>query len=86
MIAWIVAAVLVIAGLLAVVIGLMTPVAFGWFAYQPMSSSFFAGAGSGFFVSRTTAIGCVVLGLGLGAAAFLVGMRLGATMRPDSTA
>lgn len=76
--AWIAAALLVIAGSVAVAIGLMTPVSFGWFAHQPLSSATFAGDGSGFFVSRTTVVGSVVLMLGLAGVAFLFGAHVGA--------
>ncbi|MEN0023493.1 hypothetical protein MRBLWO14_001634 [Microbacterium sp. LWO14-1.2] len=84
-IAWTAATLLVIAGLAATVVGLMTPVSFGWFAYQPLSSATFVGDGSGFFVSRTTAIGFVLLALGFVALAFLAGLRLGGR-RPDAAA
>ncbi|MFB4354391.1 hypothetical protein RAC69_14655 [Microbacterium sp. LS_15] len=43
------------------------------------------GDGSGFFVSRTTAIGFVLLTLGFVALAFLAGLRLGGR-RPDAAA
>ncbi|MFB4349636.1 hypothetical protein [Microbacterium sp. CR_7] len=84
-IAWTAATLLVVAGLAATVVGLMTPVSFGWFAYQPLSSATFAGDGGGFFVSRTTVIGFVLLALGLIAVAFLAGLRL-AGRRPDAAA
>lgn len=84
-IAWTAATLFVIAGLAATVVGLMTPVSFGWFAYQPLSSATFAGDGSGFFVSRTTAIGFVLLALGFITLAFLAGWRL-AGRRPDADA
>lgn len=71
---------------MTIVIGLMTPVTFGWFAYQPLSSASFVGDGSGFFVSRTTAIGCVLLALGIAGVAFLAGTRVGARSRRDDAA
>lgn len=80
----IVAGVVVIAGVAVIVAGLLTPVAFGWFAYQPLANATFAPAGNGVFVSRVTLIGWGLLGIGLFALAFLIGVRIGAK-RADAT-
>ena len=74
----IVAGVVVIAGVVVVVAGLLTPVTFGWFAYQPLAKAPSAPAGNGMFVSRVTIIGWALLGIGLVALAFLIGVRIGA--------
>lgn len=70
------AAVLVVAiGLTVIVVGMLTPVSFGWSAYQPLSDAAFIGDASGVFVSRTTVIGAAILALGLMVIAFLAGYR-----------
>ena len=69
------AGVVVAVGVIVVILGLLIPVAFGWFAYQPLARATFAPAGSGVFVSRITIVGCVVSGLGLVGLAFLAGWR-----------
>lgn len=62
-------------GVIVTIVGVLTPVSFGWFAYQPLASAPFALAGSGLFVSGVTVVGCVLLGLGLMGLAFLAGWR-----------
>lgn len=77
LIGWIVAAVLVTAGAIVTVVGLMTPVSYGWFAYQPLADATFMPGGDGVWVSHATVIGLVLLALGLIALAFLIGQRVG---------
>lgn len=78
LIAWTLAAVLAGAGLVMTIVGVLTPVSFGWFAYQPESSATFSPQGNVVILTRTTLAGCAVLGLGLMALAFLAGWRRGA--------
>jgi len=66
------------AGAAMLIAGLLTPVAFGWFVYQPLAHATFAPAGAGVFLSRTTIVGMVVLAFGLIALALLAGWRAGA--------
>lgn len=77
-IAWVAAILIAATGLVVAVIGMITPVAFGWFAYQPLSSATFAIGGDGIFASRVTVIGAVILAVGLICVAFLAGIRAGA--------
>ncbi len=77
LIGWIVAAVLVTAGAIVTVVGLMTPVSYGWFAYQPLADATFAPGGEGVWLARATVVGLVLLALGLIALAFLIGQRVG---------
>lgn len=80
-IAWMTAAAIAIVGCAVVIVGLLTPVAFGWFAYQPLANATFAPGGSGVFLSRVTIVGIGILALGVVALAFLAGMRVGAKRR-----
>ncbi|HEX5859554.1 MAG TPA: hypothetical protein VFY91_15735 [Microbacterium sp.] len=73
--AWMVAGAVVVVGVVATVVGLLTPVTFGWFAYQPLADATFVPGGDHVILSRTTAIGFVVVALGLLALAFLCGRR-----------
>jgi heme/copper-type cytochrome/quinol oxidase subunit 1 len=73
--AWIGAALLSAAGVLILIVGLATPAAFGWFAYQPLAHATFAPTAAGVFVSRTTIVGFILLAIGLIALAFLAGLR-----------
>ena len=77
MVSWGIAGVLVLAGVVAVVVGLSSAVPFGWFAYQPLAQAVFAPAGDTVFLSRGTVGGFVVLTVGLIVLAFLAGRRLG---------
>lgn len=83
---WAIAGVVVGIGAVVLIIGLLTPVAFGWFAYQPLADATFVPGGGGVFLSRTTIIGFVVLTVGLLAIAFLAGRRSarGRTHRGDA--
>jgi heme/copper-type cytochrome/quinol oxidase subunit 1 len=74
---WVVAGIVAMAGLVVVIVGLITPVtaSFGWFAYQPLADATFLPVESGVFVSRVTLIGCIVLTIGLLTVAFLAGRR-----------
>lgn len=83
-IAWAVAIVVAIAGLLLTVTGMLQPVSFGWFAYQPLSSATFYPGDAGVFVSRTAMIGVAVLILGVVTIAFLAGWRAAAVRRPPA--
>lgn len=86
--AWVVAGVIVLAGAVVLIVGLLTPVTFGWFAYQPLADATFVPCGGGVFLSHITIIGWVVLAFGLVAVAFLDGWRLARTRlnrsSPDS--
>lgn len=77
LIAWTLAAVLVGAGLVMTIVGVLTPVSFGWFAYQPQSGATFSPEGNVVILTRTAVVGSAVLGLGLIALAFLAGVRRG---------
>lgn len=79
--AWGVAVALAVAGAVTLIAGLLTPVAFGWFAYQPLANATFAPAGAGVFLSRMIIVGMVVVAIGLIALAFLAGWRAGAKRR-----
>ena len=81
-VAWIIAGVVALAGAVVLVVGLLTPVAFGWFAYQPLANATFTPGGAGVFLSRTAISGLIVLAIGLIALAFLAGRRAGARRRP----
>lgn len=74
-VAWVVAGVLVLTGVVTVIIGLSSPVSFGWFAYQPLADAVFV-PGGGVFVSGMTIVGFAVLTVGLVALAFIGGWRL----------
>lgn len=84
-IAWASAAALVIAGLILTVAGMLQPVSFGWFAYQPLTSATFSPGDAGVFVSRTTLVGITVLILGVGVVAFLAGWRAASARRSPDT-
>ncbi len=71
-----------VGGLVVLVIGLLTPVTFGWFAYQPLADATFVPGGSGVYISRIAIIGWMLLTIGLLAAAFLAGRR-SSRRRPD---
>lgn len=79
--AWAIAGALTVIGLVVFIAGLMTPVTFGWFAYQPLANATFAPGGAGVFLSPTTVIGLGVLILGLVTLAFLTGWLAGANRR-----
>ncbi|WP_442576887.1 hypothetical protein ACSBPH_07110 [Microbacterium sp. F51-2R] len=82
--AWIIAGALVATGVVVVIVGVLTPVAFGWFAYQPLAAATFAPATSGLFLSRTTIIGWLVLTIGLLIVAYLLGRRAGSAKRASA--
>ena len=84
-VAWTLAAVLVGAGLVMSIIGVLTPVSFGWFAYQPDSGATFSPQGNVVILTRTAVVGSAVLALGLITLAFLAGLRRG-DRRSDATA
>ncbi|MBT2485199.1 MULTISPECIES: hypothetical protein [unclassified Microbacterium] len=77
-IAWAAALVVATVGLTLLIAGLLTPVSFGWFAYQPLADATFTPGDAGIFVSRMTLNGAALLALGLIGAAFLAGRRAGA--------
>lgn len=81
-VAWTIASALAIAGSIVAVVGLLTPVSFGWFAYQPLANAAFAPEASGMFLSRVTIVGFVILTIGMVALAFLAGVRAGTNRRP----
>jgi heme/copper-type cytochrome/quinol oxidase subunit 1 len=72
--AWVIAGVVVGIGAVVLIIGLLTPATFGWFAYQPLAEATFV-PGGGVFLSHTTIVGLVVLMIGLLSVAFLAGWR-----------
>jgi hypothetical protein len=76
-----IAGIVIAAGVIVLTVGLLTPVTFGWFAYQPLADATFV-PGAGVFLSRITIIGWVILTIGLLAVAFLAGWRT-ARGRPD---
>lgn len=80
-VAWAIAGALAVVGAIVAVIGLLTPVSFGWFAYQPLANAAFAPDASGVFLSRVTIVGFVILAIGMVAVAFLAGVRAGASRR-----
>ena len=73
--AWAVAGALLLGGAATIIVGLMTPVSFGWFAYQPLADATFAPQGEAVFLSRTAIIGLTTFTLGLLMLAFLTGWR-----------
>lgn len=78
-IGWVAAGALTFVGLVAVIVGLSTPVheaSFGWYAYQPLAARAFVPAGGGTFVSSMTLAGAAASALGAMALAFLAGWRL----------
>lgn len=70
-----------VVGAIVLFVGLLTPVSYGWFAYQPLADAAFVPEGSGLFVSRVALFGGLVLGVGLITLAFLAGWRAGANRR-----
>lgn len=76
-VAWAIAGAGVAAGAVVLIVGLLTPVTFGWFAYQPLADATFVPGAGGLFLSRITIIGWVILTIGLLAVAFLAGRRTG---------
>lgn len=82
--AWTITGILVVTGLIVLVMGLLTPVTFGWFTYEPLTDATFTPDGSVVFVSRVTIIGFIVLTTGMLALAFLLGLRAGVRRRPST--
>lgn len=78
---WMGALLLVVAGLITLVVGLFTPVSFGWFAYQPLAGVTLTTA-TGVFVSYVTVIGSAILAVGLLVLAFLAGWAAKRSRRP----
>ena len=64
------------------IVGLLTPVTYGWFAYQPLADATFTPGGSDVVLSRITIIGSIVLTMGLLVLAFLAGWRASAKRSP----
>jgi len=75
-IGWGVVGLVILVGVVTIAVGLLTPVTFGWFAYQPLADATFNPVGDALLVSRTTVVGFIVIALGLIALAFLAGWRL----------
>lgn len=69
-------------GVVVLIVGLLTPVTYGWFAYQPLADVTFTPGGNDVVLSRVTIIGSIVLTMGLLALAFLAGLRAGAKRSP----
>ena len=80
-VAWAIPGALAIVGGIVAVVGLFTPVSFGWFAYQPLADAAFAPGASGVFLSSVTIVGFVIVTIGMVALAFLAGVRAGANRR-----
>ena len=76
--AWAIAGVLVLTGVVVLIVGLLTPVTYGWFAYQPLADATFTPGSNEVVLSRVSIIGSIVLTMGLLALAFLAGLRAGA--------
>ena len=76
--AWVTAGILALIGLVVLIVGLLRPVTYGWFAYQPLADATFTPGATGVFFSRVTIVGCVILTIGLIALAFLAGWQAGA--------
>jgi hypothetical protein len=74
--AWAIVGAVVGTGVVVLTIGLLAPVTFGWFAYQPLADATFVPGGGGLFLSSTAIIGGVILMAGLLAGAFLAGRRV----------
>ena len=77
---WVVAAVLIAAGISMIVIGLSTPMgiaSFGWFAYQPLANATFVPGGSAIVLSPVAVSGWVIFTVGLITLAFLAGRVAG---------
>lgn len=72
---WVAAGAFILGGAAMIVVGAMTPVSFGWFAYQPLANATFAPGSDAVILSRTAAIGLAVFTLGLLVLAFLAGSR-----------
>jgi heme/copper-type cytochrome/quinol oxidase subunit 1 len=86
-VSWIGAGVVVAAGAVTILVGLLTPVgvgSFGWFAYQPLADATFVPGGSTVVLSRITVVGWVIFGVGLLALAFLAGRAAGRRQAPAS--
>ncbi|MFG6401203.1 hypothetical protein [Microbacterium sp. P04] len=83
---WVIAGALLVAGAVTIIVGGMTPVSFGWFAYQPLSNTTYAMGGDAFVLSRTTAAGVAVFTLGLLVLSFLAGRRLGRRQAAEPSA
>ena len=69
-------------GVVVLIVGLLTPVTYGWFAYQPLADATFTPGGNDVVLSRGTIIGSIVLTMGLLTLAFLAGLRAGAKRSP----
>lgn len=80
-VAWTITGVVIAAGAVVLIVGLLTPVTFGWFAYQPLADESFV-PGAGVFLSHVTITGWVILTIGLLVVAFLAGRR-SARRRPN---
>ncbi|MDO9396427.1 MAG: hypothetical protein Q7T71_07780 [Herbiconiux sp.] len=83
----VVAVAVAVAGLVTVLLGASTSVSFGWFAYAPLSGTTFTPEGI-HVVTTAQIVGFAVLGAGLVALAFWLGLTLGrrtaAAERPTS--
>ena len=64
------------------IVGLLTPVSYGWFAYQPLADATLTPGGNDVVLSRVTIIGSILLTMGLLALAFLAGLSAGAKGSP----
>ncbi|GAA5032540.1 hypothetical protein GCM10025738_14810 [Microbacterium fluvii] len=84
--AWTITGIVIAAGVGVLIAGLLTPVTFGWFAYQPLADATFVPDAGGVFLSQIAIIGWVILTIGLLTVAFLVGRHTARARsnRPDS--
>jgi heme/copper-type cytochrome/quinol oxidase subunit 1 len=72
---WVIGAGLALTGLAMATVGLLTPVSFGWFAYQPLAAEGLSQIDNAVIISHTTVAGFLLLGIGLVVLAFLLGRR-----------
>ena len=63
----------VVVGAVVFVIGRDQPAEFSWYAYQPIANDVYVPDPAGFYVSPASAIGALIVVLGLMALAFLAG-------------
>lgn len=72
---WVLGVGLTLVGLAMATVGLLTPVSFGWFAYQPLAAEGLSQIDNAVIISHSTAAGFLLLGIGLVILAFLLGRR-----------
>lgn len=83
LIGWVAAAGLVLTGVVVLIVALNRPRSFGWFAYAPLSETSYMPGASGSTLALT-ALGIVLLILGLVGTGFLAGLQVGRRSRTAS--